>query len=424
MEDKKKSILTEALTDYNDIMEAADKNAKNKLAKELPEKFNELVKEELKSKNKKAKESVKDDAKKNKESVETDETKLNDESDMKNQVKETTKVEKNAKTTLKEEFEVNQSTETQDEFGLNELLTLDEIEAELAKFEPEETAEPEEITTDLQTEPESIETSEEPETSDEELYEKLLQLRSDLDSAIEALNVEKNDEMPDDIEIPDDEEIEDLLKDDGDEMENNDEIEEAHGVSYSARRNATGRHLPDAAHLSQGELDQAPMQMQESNKKIKALINENKELTKKVNVYKTKQAEINETVNKFKVVIGKYRQQLTEMAVFNTNIAHVNNILVNESLALTQEDKFRVINEFKTVTSITESQSKYENILNEMKEGKKSITESVEEKITTVIDQSSKHKLDEVVEKTAYKNNEHVNRIKSIINKIEKKKNF
>ena len=53
MANEKKSILKEALTDFNEIMEAADANAKKKLAAEFPEKFNNLLKEELQAKNKK-----------------------------------------------------------------------------------------------------------------------------------------------------------------------------------------------------------------------------------------------------------------------------------------------------------------------------------------------------------------------------------
>ena len=47
MKDDKKSIIKEALTDYNEIMEAADANAKKKLADEFPEKFSNLLKEEI-----------------------------------------------------------------------------------------------------------------------------------------------------------------------------------------------------------------------------------------------------------------------------------------------------------------------------------------------------------------------------------------
>ena len=51
---------------------------------------------------------------------------------------------------------------------------------------------------------------------------------------------------------------------------------------------------------------------------------------------------------------------------------------------------------------------------------KKTLTESVEEKVTDSVSSSSKQKLDEVVENTAYKNNDHINRMKEIIESIEK----
>jgi uncharacterized coiled-coil DUF342 family protein len=369
--------------------------------------------------------------KNDKESVKTDETNLNDESDMKNQVKET----KVTKTKLTEDFG-NEFT--------NE-ITLDEIQAELAKYDtPEEGSfdgdnpNDEEIGGELSTGDErEIPAEDENETPDQEMYEKLVELRDQLTTAIETFSAEKgitdeptgdedglgsndlnmNDDMNDD-DLPSDEEINELL------TSNDEEIEESHGVSYSARRNNTGRHLPNANYLSKGELDQAPIQMQESTKKIKSLINENKNLTKQVNQYKQKNSEINETVEKFKVAIDKYRKQLTEMVVFNTNIANVNNILVNESLALTQEDKLNIVREFKSISTITESQAKYKTILNEMKSNKKNITELVEEKLNTVVNPSSKHKLDEVIEKTAYKNNEHIDKIKKLINYVERKKNL
>ena len=56
-EENKSSIIKEAISDYNEIMEAADANAKKKLADEFPEKFNNLLKEEIKNKNKSNKES-------------------------------------------------------------------------------------------------------------------------------------------------------------------------------------------------------------------------------------------------------------------------------------------------------------------------------------------------------------------------------
>jgi uncharacterized protein YciW len=124
-------------------------------------------------------------------------------------------------------------------------------------------------------------------------------------------------------------------------------------------------------------------------------------------------------VESYKSALGKYRNQLKEMAIFNTNLAHVNNLLVNEELALTQEDKIKIINEFKKVDSIASSQKVYKNILTEMKGSKKTLTESVENKVSASIQPSSKQKLDEVIEKTAYADNDHMKRMKKIIEYVE-----
>ncbi len=90
-------------------------------------------------------------------------------------------------------------------------------------------------------------------------------------------------------------------------------------------------------------------------------------------------------------------------------------------MALTQEDKIKIINEFKKVDSIAESQKRYKTFLTEMKESKKTLTESIEKKVSASIQPSSKQKLDEVVEKTAYENDEHIKKMKKLIEYVEKR---
>ena len=120
-------------------------------------------------------------------------------------------------------------------------------------------------------------------------------------------------------------------------------------------------------------------------------------------------------VEKYKVVLTKYRTQLNEMAVFNTNLAHVNNLLVNEDFALTQTDKVNIINGFKTVKNINESEQKYKSLINEFKNNKKTIVESIENKVVDSIQPSSSS----IVEKTVYSNDSHMNKIRRIIEKVE-----
>ena len=153
--------------------------------------------------------------------------------------------------------------------------------------------------------------------------------------------------------------------------------------------------------------------------KIGSLINENKNLTKKLNETKKFKKSVTTLVEQYKSALDKYRNQLKEMATFNTNLAHVNNLLVNESLALTQEDKIKIINEFKTVDTIAESQEKYKTFLSEMKESKPTLTESIESKVTASVAPSASTKIDEAKEVTAYENDEHVMKMRKLIETIE-----
>jgi len=215
------------------------------------------------------------------------------------------------------------------------------------------------------------------------------------------------DEVEDDT-VSDDE-IEALLGEPNDE-----EIDETMSISYSA-----GTITPGKLGDHEGTHGRFRNNQNESNTKIGSLINENKNLTKKLNESKKYKNTVSTLLEQYKTALEKYRTQLKEMAVFNTNLAHVNNLLVNEELALTQDDKIKIINEFKKVDSITSSQNKYKTFLTEMRDSRKTLTESVEDKVTTSIQPSSKQTLDEVIEKTAYADNKHIQKMKSLIEYVE-----
>jgi len=204
-----------------------------------------------------------------------------------------------------------------------------------------------------------------------------------------------------------------------------DELDEAMGIAHSSSKHAAGDHLPNkdfakGRHKRYGSVNNSQNESV-STKKLHALMEQNKKLTKKINESKKYKEAVNTLLENYKTAVGKYRNQLQEMTVFNTNLANVNNLLVNEGLALTQEDKVNIINNFKSVGTISESKEKYEKILSEMKEDKKTISESVEGKINeTIVGESSKKKLNEVEEKTVYSNDKHINKMKSLIEYIEK----
>ena len=539
MANDNKSIIEEALADYETIQQAAEANAKKKLAEEFPKEFSNLLKEELNKNKKTAKESYKK-LDEGKESEKSDETGLNKESDMKNQKEETKKVVETAgqgkpfvtktsvpskdvakvneanveedvkitdtvgksdpfkgkkvakgKDVLEEEREKDFTADVEgktpnigkgeaekgkvynekikgptsgkpianltEEFDISELdtssvnnalgnaggndeiLTMESIEEEISKMQG------------LGEELQGIN----PQSSMQGgAVNQLVEMRNKLDEMISSLGgvqEQKNnggqgankvnpggptepmiDELGEqknnggqgankinpggptkpmiDEEQPiKPEDVEDVLGAPGEQP-----VEETKSISYSAGTITPGK-LGDHPGTHGRFRNQG---VDESQKKMGGLINENKILTKKLNEVKKYKTSVSTLLENYKIALDKYRNQLKEMAVFNTNLAHVNNLLVNEELALTQDDKIKIINEFKKVDNIADSQKKYKAVLTEMKESRKTLTESVEDKAAVSIQPSSKQKLEEV---TAYADDSHMKKMRKIIEYVERK---
>jgi hypothetical protein len=517
MKDEKKSIIKEALTDYQEIMNAADANAKKKLAEEFPEKFNNLLKEEINKNKKSAKESYKKLDKD--EESEKDGTELNKESVMKNEIKETKKVVKEGvgkeggdnftvKPTMpdmvKEEREKDFMGDVEGQTPNQGKGTAEKGDAFLDKLKGPTSGTPmpnlkEEI--DLtELDMSGVDTALSGAGQDDDIMS-MKQIEEEI-AAMEGLNQElgaptssggdkgiafnqlvgiKNqiDEMLKNMgqveeqkrsggqganrvnaggptsAMIDEKQVDEMhqgkvvndpsgpgvysskLIDEKDEITDADieavlgakqpqeqPVEEAMGIGLSTSKGVAGDHLP-GKEFAQGRHKRLGSVNNPNNesvdKKLGGLINENKLLTKRLNEVKKYKNSVGTLLENYKTALEKYRNQLKEMAIFNTNLAHVNNLLVNESLALTQDDKIKIINEFKKVDSIADSQMKYKTFLTEMKVGKKTLTESVEAKVTTSVASSSKQKLDEVVEKTAYADDKHIQKMRKLIEYVEKR---
>jgi len=505
-EEKKTSVIKEALLEFNEIQEAAVANAKKNLAEKYPEQFNNLLKEEL-NKNKNAKESYKK-IDKSKETEKLDEAKINKESVMKNQ-KETKKVIKEGeenqpfdkkapevgpdvvkeerekdfmgdvesdtpnvntplpedgdtftdkittkqdtlanKTTVKEEFDITEldassvGTALENAEEDDEVITMDEIEEEISAMNELET---------INTNPKSG-------SDDGIAYDKLVSMKNQIDEMIQSIGEQKNNggkgankvnqggpttSMIDEEEVVeqknqggkqsipgresggpttamiDEEEISDADVEAvlGAPAMEEQEVEEnmAHTQTHANARKTGAQN-----NINYGKGSRLRDAVKEGKEpKISSLINENKSLTKKLNETKKYKQSVTTLVEQYKTALEKYRNQLKEMATFNTNLAHVNNLLVNESLALTQEDKIKIINEFKKVDTIAESQKKYKAFLTEMKGSKSTLTESIEGKVSASVAPSSKQSLEEAKEVTAYADNEHVMKMKRLIEYAE-----
>ena len=506
-EDKKTSVIQEALIEFNEIQDVAVANAKKNLAEKYPEKFNDLLKEEL-NKNKKANESYKKIDENGKESDMSDEANTNKESVMKKE-KETKKVVKEGdenqpfdkkapengpdvvkeerdkdfmgdvekdtpnkegkhpkegdtftekittkgetlanKTSVKEEFDITEldasvvGTALENAEEDDEVITMDEIEEEISTMNELET---------INTNPKSG-------SDDGIAFDKLVSMKNQIDEMIAGIEEQKNQGGKQSIpgrekggpttQMIDEEEVDEQKNQGGkqsipgrekggpttqmiDEEDITDadveavlgapamdeqDVDEnmAHTQTHDNARK-TGAHN----NTNYGKEERLRDAMKENKgTKISSLISENKGLTKKLNETKKYKQSVTTLVEQYKSALEKYRNQLKEMATFNTNLAHVNNLLVNESLALTQEDKIKIINEFKKVDTIAESQEKYKSFLSEMKESKPTLTENVEDKVSASISPSSKN-LEEAKEVTAYADNEHVNKMKRLIEYAE-----
>ena len=477
MATEKKSIIKDAITDYKQIQEAAEKVAKDKLSSEFPNEFKKLVKEELGNNNnnkKSAKESYKKldesddkntkstmkDKKETKKKVNEDERNqdfMGDvENDTPNKENETDgdgvaykeksskesvankteekggsseksiSVEKESKEGVEkvnEEFDVSDLDLPDTEDALDaagpddEVVTMDEIEKEISEME--------QLKDELE------------EDVNDPFSDKVGKMRDQLQemlNSIDQMQEQKKhggkqnykgreDGGPTQSMIDEDDMITD---DDIEAVINDDEIDEAQGGSLSSNKHVAGDHLPGKGYSDykndKKRYGSVNRQNENAKKKVNALIQENKKLTKKINESKKYKETVTKLVENYKSALDKYRTQLKDMAVYNTNLSHVNNLLVNEDLALTQKDKIKIIKEFKSIESIKDSQKKYKDVLNEMKEGKKTISESkeIEDKLNESVGESSKKQLDEISEKTAYKNNEHIQKIKNMVEYIER----
>ena len=492
-DDKKSSVIKEALLEFEEIQEAAVANAKKNLADKYPEQFNNLLKEEL-NKNKKAKESYKK-IDESKETEKLDEAETNKESVMKNQTKETKKVVKEDagkdgvftekpkmpdmvkeerdkdfmgdvesgtpnihtplpedgdtftekittkketianKTSVKEEFDITEldassvGTALENAEDDDEVITMDEIVSEMGNIEEE--------LSDMSGLPRpTLEPRGSAKGQEGDAFNQLVKMREQLDEMIAGMGVaeQKNnggqgankvnaggptqsmiDEVEGDITDAD---VMSVLGAPAEMSEQEVEENIQHTQTHSNARQVGAN---DNTNYGKADRLRAAMKNEGEEKKIGSLISENKSLTKKLNETKKYKQSVTTLVEQYKSALEKYRNQLKEMATFNTNLAHVNNLLVNESLALTQEDKIKIINEFKKVDTIAESQEKYKSILSEMKSSKKTLTESIEGKVSASVAPSSKQSLEEAKEVTAYADDDHIKKMKRLIEYAEKR---
>jgi hypothetical protein len=400
-----RNLLKDALAEYNAIKEEAIIVAKNRLAKSMPDVIEKFLKEELEKGLEMKEESMLNqegginaengsqiDHMKNGDSgsktigeSEEDDMELTEEDDMEDDEELTEYAIKEALAELEEGmYEEEEDVENLDEHDLELELDFNDKGLSIKGVSDGEDFDFEDMESDEEFEDE---------------YELVDDESNDVDMEDE-IEVDMEDESDDEDEM----ESEDDLDLDSLEDEEEDEIEDVkkEGLSHViSHQNA--RQVGSEGNLNYGKAERL---RQESalKKDINKLIKENEEL-RSINL-------------EFKDALKKYKTQLYEMAVFNANLSHVNNLFVEHTT--TVNEKKEILNKFKSVATIEESKSVYNQFvstLNESKKAKKTIEEMVQK--PSVGGDSGSQKLNESLQS---KEDDNIKAIKKMMKYIETRK--
>lgn len=360
--EKDQNLLKDALMEYNAIKEEAIRVAKDRLAKSMPDVIENFLKEELE---KSMEEGI----------ISTDETMIDDQE---SSVMETMKDVDSPVSESEDESDEDEKEHLEEESDVeDDELTAKAIEEALRELEgmddEDEMSEDEEIEIEDDLEEDasfSFDLEDDKLTiSDIESHGKEfddIEFELELDDE-EGMGDEMESEEGDELELSDDMDSEEEVEDseiDFDSLGDEEEVEE--GLSH-VMTHQNAKQVGSENNVNYGKKERLRPAMQESKlkKDIEKLIKENEEL-KSINV-------------EFKEALKKYKTQLYEMAVFNANLSHVNNLFVEHTT--TVDEKKEILNKFKSVSTIEESKKVYSgfvNTLNESKKSKKTIEEMVQ----------------------------------------------
>ena len=115
----------------------------------------------------------------------------------------------------------------------------------------------------------------------------------------------------------------------------------------------------------------------------------------------------------YKKALVMFKEKLNEVAVFNANLAYATRLFTEHST--TKQEKLGILKRFDTISTISESKNLYNSIKNEL-ESKKTVTESVVDKIANTPSTSSSKEV--LAESKAYENPQ-FRRMKDLMSKIK-----
>lgn len=210
------------------------------------------------------------------------------------------------------------------------------------------------------------------------------EMEIELDSDNDELEIELGDD--EDEEMEDEETIYEIVIDEDEDEEDKDEMEEASRTLGSGRRfGKKGLNKPKASPRHLKNESRKP----KFNENVKTL-KENKVLKNKLRSLETENRELKENQTEMVDALKQFRQKLQEVAVFNSNLAHVVRLFTENTT--TKEEKVDIVKRMDEAKSLKESKIMFKTIMKELEgsKTKKSIQETIDNKVNKTASTGSK----------------------------------
>ena len=123
---------------------------------------------------------------------------------------------------------------------------------------------------------------------------------------------------------------------------------------------------------------------------------------------------LREKNEEYRKALNIFREKLTEVAIFNSNLAYATRLFTEHST--TKQEKINILRRFDDVETLKESKNLYGLIKNELSGGNSRINESLEQKIEKTNSSGSAVNL---IESKTYENPQFL-RMKDLMSKITK----
>ena len=412
---KEKSILEQALLQIETLEEAVKTNAKGILASTMKQELNELLKESMEKEdvneqptpNEEEEKDMSDEAEKTEEESELpteEEEETSDEEATNDEEEDLDNPEKNIDDLDSDESE----TSDEDEFGSDEdsdnEFGADEVSDDQFGSEDDFGSDDEDVL-DMTgaSNDEVLKVFKAMKPEDGIIVKKdgnKVELETGDDDFIIKLDEEEEEEMkesddaPFEKEVHEEEDEETIYEIDLDDEE---EMKEEETKEVEATEAARTKWNP---HGNKGEAKRAGLPSKKMFKAGSGQINEEVENLKKQNA-------------EYKKALVLFKEKLNEVAVFNANLAYATRLFTEHST--TKQEKMSILKRFASISTMNESKALFNTIKTEL-ESKKSVTETVIEKISSTPSTSTSTEV--LSESKAYENDQ-FRRMKDLMNKIK-----